>query len=872
MRRFGSWPFAIGALGLLLAGGCGGSSFLNPVLNIKGLTPALGPSAGGTSIKIVGAGFVESVTEVRFGEALVAAEDVEFISTVELRVDLPPLPDDQSLGVVDVTVTNVIADEEQGETVEEDVLRSSFTYFAATVAFDSYRNVLTPDAPFTGILADVDVTGLPDVIVAHRGESPGISRFLGRGDGSFDARPVQALRGGPFDPGSASTRLLRPNLLLADRLDQDFAVDLAVTVLADTAWRIEEPEIAFLRGFGNGEFELNRLIRAEDIGSGGSLGDDLPTIEPTGIASGDLDEDGRTDLIVAYTRSDRVAVFFGDGAGGYSHVDLIAAGQRPVDVEIADLNGDQVLDFAVTNSRDDTVSVFYGLRGGAFREADESPFDSGAQPLALATGQFNGDQLIDLVTVNTRGGSISILEADGFGGFLEPRRFQTDRTPTSLATADLDGNGLMDIAVANSGSSTLTLFFQTSRGEFAQETLATGKGPQTVLAGTIVQDAVALPDLASVNSRSNHFSVHQNLGDGIFDQPRILGSGLPRDFVLEDVVDFDQPSQVIPADFDGDRVEDLLIVDSGRDEVVFLKGSPDGEFRESSPPITPLAAGVIDAAGGDVDGDGLRDLVVAFESGEGLGVLFGRGDGTFSPLALRDVLVDPHADRVELADVQGDEGLEVIVTNSKVPVLQVLSASGGTGLAPVDASLLSALARDMAIADFDRDRRPDAAILLADPPTLEILLGDGSGGFSVAQSIPLDSEPTALVSADFDRDSDVDLAVASRGAQTIQVFSNPGDLPFGPLPAQGSVVALDRILAVDVDGDSAADLVGLDRRGNQLLVFRSSAGVFDPPLFVGVTDDPRDLAPLRSGSVLLPDIVVAGGRPGAVSIARNISF
>ena len=66
-----------------------------------------------------------------------------------------------------------------------------------------------------------------------------------------------------------------------------------------------------------------------------------------------------------------------------------------------------MLDIATANQSDDTVSILTGDGAGSFLPPID--FAVGAGPVAITTGNFNGDNLLDLATADYFGGTVSIL-------------------------------------------------------------------------------------------------------------------------------------------------------------------------------------------------------------------------------------------------------------------------------------------------------------------------------------------------------------------------------------------------------------------------------------------------------------------------------
>ncbi|MGH8865117.1 MAG: FG-GAP repeat domain-containing protein, partial [Burkholderiales bacterium] len=90
---------------------------------------------------------------------------------------------------------------------------------------------------------------------------------------------------------------------------------------------------------------------------------------PESVAIGDVNRDGRPDLVVANLGSANVSVLLGKGDGSFQPAVNLAAGDFPVSVALGDVNRDGRPDLAVANANSDNVSVLLGNGDGTFQPA-----------------------------------------------------------------------------------------------------------------------------------------------------------------------------------------------------------------------------------------------------------------------------------------------------------------------------------------------------------------------------------------------------------------------------------------------------------------------------------------------------------------------
>ena len=249
---------------------------------------------------------------------------------------------------------------------------------------------------------------------------------------------------------------------------------------------------------------------------------------PRSVAIGDLNGDGKPDLVVANYVS-TVSVLLGDGAGGFGAKTDFATGPGPISVAIGDLNGDGKPDLVVANTTSNTVSVLLGNGAGGF--GAKTDFATGSVPYSVAIGDLNGDGKPDLAVANDSK-TVSVLLGDGAGGFGARTDLATGGNPLSVAIGDLNGDGKLDLAVADFGSNTVLVLLGNGAGGFgAVSGFATGSGPYSVAIGDLNGDGKL--DLAVANTFSNTVSVLLNTSGGVVPVLLSLVSAEARDGRVE---------------------------------------------------------------------------------------------------------------------------------------------------------------------------------------------------------------------------------------------------------------------------------------------------------------------------------------------------
>jgi len=330
-------------------------------------------------------------------------------------------------------------------------------------------------------------------------------------------------------------------------------------------------------------------------------------------------------------------------------------------------------------------------------------FATGTAPVALATGDFNGDGRTDIATANSGANTISVLLNSGGGGFGAATDISVGNQPRAIVARDFNSDGLLDLAVANAGDNTATILLGDGAGNFSSTaTLATGTTPVALASGNFDGDTV--PDLAVVNSGDNTISIFLGTGNGNFNFRTSISTGL-------------SPSSVASADFNGDGLPDLAVANEGDDSAVILLGTGNGLFTAGVPLTTGNRPTAI--AAGEFNSDNKQDIAVTNHDGNSLSVFLGNGDGTFG--TRNDFATGQRPTGLAVADFTGDGRPDLAVANSATDRISLLSGLGDGTFATTDFAA-NAAAFAVAPGDLNGDGRLDVAAANRDANNITVFL------------------------------------------------------------------------------------------------------------------------------------------------------
>jgi hypothetical protein len=279
------------------------------------------------------------------------------------------------------------------------------------------------------LVQDVTDDGHPDVLTVNYW---GNNLLLSAGTPSGELDEPELITHGPQNSGSASSPMV------AADLDDDGRTDIAM-------FRSEQLTL----------FSRNPADHFEQKSSSPWSG------YVTGLAAGDLNEDGRLDLASSEGWSGTVRVRLGLGGGDFGPSDATNVGDWPSDVHIADVNRDGHLDLVALLYSEQSVAILDGRGDGTFAPPRSVSIEGSA--LNMQLGDLNSDGFTDLALMFR--GKVAVLLADGAGSF-EPQVDYRNVTPNDssgssgpgTALADFDGDGRLDLAVTEDGEDAGTAY------------------------------------------------------------------------------------------------------------------------------------------------------------------------------------------------------------------------------------------------------------------------------------------------------------------------------------------------------------------------------------------------------------------------------
>ncbi|MGB2867530.1 MAG: FG-GAP-like repeat-containing protein [Bacteroidota bacterium] len=346
----------------------------------------------------------------------------------------------------------------------------------------------------------------------------------------------------------------------------------------------------------------------------------VPSAFPTnGLAIGDLDGDGKPDVVATSKNAQTISFFRNTGSPGsptFAPAVTLGAGSQAESIQLADFDGDGKPDVMITNAGNPNLSGFHNLSTpGTISFAGLQSFPlrtdfigGGASHSvsSLVAADFNGDGKIDVATVDN-GNALAIIllnrSVPGLMSFSSNRNFATGGGAKSIAAADLDGDGRPELIVSYdtpgrigyypnlSVTGTLTLGARTE--------VATGSLSYGISVGDL--DGDGKPEVV-VSNRSGSVGILRNTSS-----PGAISFAAKQEFATADGA-----SASAIGDFDDDGKPDLAVAADNAWEISLLKNSSTPGTVTFSPHqdfVVGSSVGMILLS--DLDGDGKPDVGIS---------------------------------------------------------------------------------------------------------------------------------------------------------------------------------------------------------------------------------------------------------------------
>jgi hypothetical protein len=331
------------------------------------------------------------------------------------------------------------------------------------LSFSAGQPASTGNEPTTVVMGDFNGDGIPDIAISNFSDGT-LTILLGSSTGAY----TQAANS-PIAVGYGT------QYVAIGDFNSDGVLDLAVLneCSGDAFGMCISPgAVSIFLGHGDGTFTL-ATNSPLTVGT-----------SPNRISVADFNGDGIQDIAVTTLSTNTVSIYLGDGKGGFTVAanSPITVGTMPEYIAVGDFNRDGIPDMAIANGESSTVSILLGNGNGTFTQALGSPFEVGLSPTSIAVNDINNDGILDLVVSAYGWNGVLPLLGNGDGTFtlVQNSLIAVGNEPIAIVTGDFNGDGIADFATANLSDNTVSVFLGNGNGLFTQASnspFAVGSGP-----------------------------------------------------------------------------------------------------------------------------------------------------------------------------------------------------------------------------------------------------------------------------------------------------------------------------------------------------------------------------------------------------------
>lgn len=338
--------------------------------------------------------------------------------------------------------------------------------------------------------------------------------------------------------------------------------------------------------------------------------DSVTGVSPRTVCAADLDGDGKVDLVLGNQGSSTISVFRNTSVTGAisfaPRVDFNPGGIDPFSIEIGDLDGDGKPDIVLVNYNSNIISVFRNIStSGTISLATKIDFVTTYYPMSVSIGDLDGDGKADLAIGCWYLSSVPILRNTSTVGtisFAPKVEIAAGSLPHSIVIGELDGDNKPDLAVLNGGSGNISIFRNTSVSgtiSFATRINYGVISPRSVTMGDLDGDGKS--EIA-VTCSYGSISVLRNtstIGSVSFSASINFGTGT-------------NPYITCIADMDGDGKPDFVVGSVDDNTVSVLRNlSTTGTLSFAAKIDFVTGGGPYSSSLADIDGDGRPDITTA---------------------------------------------------------------------------------------------------------------------------------------------------------------------------------------------------------------------------------------------------------------------
>ncbi len=331
-----------------------------------------------------------------------------------------------------------------------------------------------------------------------------------------------------------------------------------------------------------------------------------------------------------------------------------------------------------------------------------------------------------------------------------------------------------------------------------------------------------------------------------------------------------QPYAAVVDDFDRDGNLDIVSTRSVQNAIGVILGKGNGTFQDCL--YYDVGYSSIWVTSGMFNPDSYPDLAVTISNA--CVIMINNGDGSFTKGNSYNTGTSPNT--VLSGDFNKDGNADLAVSNRSSNNVSILLGNGdGSFTFSGDYAVESSPGR-MALGDFNGDNNSDIAVVSKDYgfKGVSILMGLADGTFNVAETHPAGSYPLGIVSDDFNDDGKSDLAVTNFSSSFDELnivygLNRENDISSFSEFSYEVLYGACGIAGGDYNCDDKPDIAVANRYSNKVSILKGSYGMFHFRQDFSVGESPVNLVSGDFNNDGKDDLAVVNNGDGSISILIN---
>ena len=197
---------------------------------------------------------------------------------------------------------------------------------------------------------------------------------------------------------------------------------------------------------------------------------------------------------------------------------------------------------------------------------------------------------------------------------------------------------------------------------------------------------------------------------------------------------------------------------------------------------------------GDLNGDGVLDIVSTDPNSNMALVLLGNGDGSFSAKKAFGTGTEPSS--VMLGDLNGDGVLDIVSVDGMSDTASVILGNGDGSFRGKKLFSAGDNPRSVKLGDLNGDGILDIVSADRNSDTASVLIGNGDGSFKSKKTFSAGDEPSSVALGDLNGDGVLDIVTTDYNSDTASVFlanTKDGVSPILPFSLKNQADAIQAI-------------------------------------------------------------------------------